>query len=236
MKSVAIVLAAGSGSRMNSETPKQYMELRDNPLIYYSLQAFEDSSIDEVILVVGENEVEYNRKNIVDKYKISKVREVIIGGSERYFSVYNGLKAIKETDYVLIHDGARPFISHDLIEGVLQEVEQYKACVVGVPSKDTIKIVNDNNLVINTLNRNYTWIIQTPQAFSYSLVMKAYDALINKLKDLDENDSKLNITDDAMVVEHFTGHPIKLIEGSYSNIKITTPEDMVIGNALIKDY
>lgn len=236
MKSVAIVLAAGSGSRMNSETPKQYMELRDNPLIYYSLQAFEDSSIDEIILVVGENEVEYNRKNIVDKYKISKVREVIIGGSERYFSVYNGLKAIKETDYVLIHDGARPFISHDLIEGVLQEVEQYKACVVGVPSKDTIKIVNDNNLVINTLNRNYTWIIQTPQAFSYSLVMKAYDALINKLKDLDENDSKLNITDDAMVVEHFTGHPIKLIEGSYSNIKITTPEDMVIGNALIKDY
>lgn len=236
MRSVAIVLAAGSGSRMNSETPKQYMELRDKPLIYYSLQAFEGSSIDEIILVVGENEVEYNCKNIVEKYNINKVREVVIGGSQRYFSVYNGLKAVKEADYVLIHDGARPFISHNLIEGVLQEVVKHKACVVGVPSKDTIKIVDYNNLVINTPNRDYAWIVQTPQAFSYSLVMKAYDVIIKKLKDSDENDIKLNVTDDAMVVEYSTGHPIKLIEGSYSNVKITTPEDIVMANVLIKNY
>lgn len=236
MKSVAIVLAAGSGSRMNSDIPKQYMELRGKPLIYYSLQAFEDSSVDEVILVVGKDEIDYNRKHIVEKYKFSKVKEVVAGGSERYFSVYNGLKTIKEADYVLLHDGARPFVSLDLVEAILKDVRQYKACVLGMPSKDTIKIVNDNNLVTNTPDRKYAWIVQTPQAFSYSLIMKAYEAVIMELSSLGEYDTKLNITDDAMVVEHYTNHPIKLIEGSYTNIKITTPEDIIVGNALIKNH
>lgn len=236
MKSVAIVLAAGSGSRMNSDIPKQYMELRGKPLIYYSLQTFEDSSVDEIVLVVGKDEIDYNRKHIVEKYEFSKVKEVIAGGSERYFSVYNGLKVIKKADYVLVHDGARPFISHDLIEGILEGVKQYKACVLGMPSKDTIKIVNDNNLVTNTPDRKHTWIVQTPQAFSYSLIMKAYEAAIMELSFLGEYDTKFNITDDAMVVEHYTSHPIKLLEGSYTNIKITTPEDIIVANALMKNH
>ncbi len=236
MKSVAIVLAAGSGSRMNSDIPKQYMELRGKPLIYYSLQTFEDSSVDEIVLVVGKDEIDYNRKHIVEKYEFSKVKEVIAGGSERYFSVYNGLKVIKKADYVLVHDGARPFISHDLIEGILEDVKQYKACVLGMPSKDTIKIVNDNNLVTNTPDRKHTWIVQTPQAFSYSLIMKAYEAAIMELSFLGEYDTKFNITDDAMVVEHYTSHPIKLLEGSYTNIKITTPEDIIVANTLMKNH
>ncbi len=236
MKSVAIVLAAGSGSRMNNDIPKQYMELRGKPLIYYSLQTFEDSSVDEIILVVGKDEIDYNRKHIVEKYKFSKVKEVVAGGSERYFSVYNGLKTIKEADYVLVHDGARPFVSHDLVEAILKDVRQYKACVLGVPSKDTVKIVNDSNLVTNTPDRKYAWIVQTPQAFSYFLIKKAYEAVIMELSSLGENDTKPNITDDAMVVEHYTNHPIKLIEGSYANIKITTPEDIIVGDALIKSH
>lgn len=233
MKSVAIVLAAGSGSRMKSDTPKQYMDLAGKPLIYYSLHTFENSSVDEVVLVVGENEIEYNKRHIVEKYNFTKVKRVVAGGSERYLSVFNGLKSIDSADYCLIHDGARPFITIELIEKVLKQVNEHKACVVGMPSKDTIKIVNHDNIIIDTPNRNYAWIVQTPQAFSYSLIMKGYDKIIEELKASDKNNVGINITDDAMVVEYTTKHPIKLIEGSYTNIKITTPEDITIGNALV---
>lgn len=232
-KTVAIVLAAGSGNRMNSNTPKQYMDLGGKPLIYYSLHAFETSMVDEIILVVGENEIEYNKEHIIDKYHFTKVNKVVAGGLERYLSVYNGLKAIDRADYVLIHDGARPFLSTKLIERLLEELQTNNACVVGVPSKDTIKIVNDKNIIKSTPNRKNTWIVQTPQAFSYDLIMKSYNKIIEELKILDEEDVVINITDDAMVVEHTTNHPVKLVEGSYTNIKITTPEDIIVGNALI---
>lgn len=235
MKSVAIVLAAGGGSRMKSNTPKQYMDLGGKPLIYYSLHAFENSDVDEVILVVGENEIDYNKKQIVEKYNFTKVKRVVAGGFERYLSVYNGLKAIDGADYCLIHDGARPFMTSNLITNVLKQVEIHKACVVGMPSKDTIKIVNDENVITDTPNRNYAWIVQTPQAFSYSLIMEAYDKIIKELRVSDISKEDINITDDAMVVEHTTKHPIKLIEGSYTNIKITTPEDIIIGNTFLKN-
>lgn len=233
-KVVAIVLAAGSGSRMKSDIPKQYMDLGGKPLIYYSLHTFEESRVDEVILVVGENEVEYNRDHIVDKYNFTKVKKVIPGGSERYFSVYNGLKAIDKADYVLIHDGARPFITRKLINRVLGQVEEYKACAVGMPSKDTIKIANGEGMVEATPDRNLTWIVQTPQAFSYSLVLEAYEKIIDEINNNGKDGLGINITDDAMVVEYSTQHPIKLVEGSHLNIKITTPEDIVIGNALVE--
>lgn len=234
MKSVAIVLAAGSGSRMKSDTPKQYMDLAGKPLIYYALNVFEASSVDEVILVVGEGEIEFNKKHIIDKYNFAKVTKIIVGGKERYHSVYGGLKAIDSADYVMIHDGARPFITVSLIENVIRKVEEYKACIVGMPSKDTIKVVNEENIVTDTPNRTYTWIVQTPQVFSYELIMQAYNKIMEDLKLLGENNVGINITDDAMVVEYSTKHPIKLIEGSYTNIKITTPEDIAIGNELIK--
>lgn len=231
-KSVAIVLAAGSGSRMKSNTPKQYMDLGGKPVIYYSLYAFEISSIDEVILVVGENEIDYNWEHIVKKYNFTKVSKVIAGGAERYLSVFNGLKAIDYADYVLIHDGARPFITIEILEKVLLSVKEHKACVVGMPSKDTIKISDSNNVITSTPDRKYTWIIQTPQAFSYSIIMGAYSKIIDDIsKGLGSN---INITDDAMVVEYTSNYPIKLIEGSYLNIKVTTPEDLIIGDIFLK--
>jgi 2-C-methyl-D-erythritol 4-phosphate cytidylyltransferase len=227
-KTAAIIVAAGSGKRMSSDTPKQYLLLEGKPILYYSLKTFEDSNIDDIILVVGKNDVDYCRKEIVDKYNFKKIKHIVEGGKERYHSVYNGLAAIQGAEYVLIHDGARPFISLKIIESTIQEVIIQKACVVGVPSKDTIKLVNKQGIVYETPDRDTVWSIQTPQAFSYDLIMQAY----NKIMSLPIT-SIPNITDDAMVVEYITNHPVKLVMGSYSNIKITTPEDLVIGKAFL---
>lgn len=218
MKTTAIVLAAGSGKRMNSKVHKQYLLLKGRPVLYYSLKAFEDSPIDDIILVVGAGEIDFCRKEIVEQYGFEKVRAIVEGGKERYHSVYEGLKAAGATDYVLIHDGARPFVSQPIIERTLEAVCEYKACVVGMPVKDTIKIVDEDTFAKETPNRSTVWMVQTPQAFSYSLV---YDAYTRMLADEDAA-----ITDDAMVVERMTDYKVKLIEGSYQNIKITTPEDL----------
>lgn len=218
MKTTAIVLAAGSGKRMNSKVHKQYLLLKGRPVLYYSLKAFEDSPIDDIILVVGAGEIDFCRKEIVEQYGFEKVRAIVEGGKERYHSVYEGLKVAGATDYVLIHDGARPFVSQPIIERTLEAVYEYKACVVGMPVKDTIKIVDEDTFAKETPNRSTVWMVQTPQAFAYSLV---YDAYTRMLADEDAA-----ITDDAMVVERMTDYKVKLIEGSYQNIKITTPEDL----------
>jgi len=218
MKTTAIVLAAGSGKRMNSKVHKQYLLLKGKPVLYYSVKAFEDSRIDDIILVVGAGEIDFCRKEIVEQYGFKKVRAIVEGGKERYHSVYEGLKAAGETDYVLIHDGARPFVSQPIIERTLEAVCEYKACVVGMPVKDTIKIVDGDTFAKETPNRSMVWMVQTPQAFSYPLI---YDAYTRMLADEDTA-----ITDDAMVVERMTDYKVKLIEGSYENIKITTPEDL----------
>ena len=218
MKTTAIVLAAGSGKRMNSKVHKQYLLLKGKPVLYYSLKAFEESRIDDIILVVGAGDIDFCRKEIVEQYGFKKVSAIVEGGKERYHSVYEGLKAAGETDYVLIHDGARPFVSGPIIERTLDAVCEYKACVVGMPVKDTIKIVDEDTFAKETPNRSHVWMVQTPQAFSYSLI---YDAYTRMLADEDAA-----ITDDAMVVERMTDYRVKLIEGSYENIKITTPEDL----------
>ena len=226
-KTVAIVLAAGSGKRMQNSIPKQYLLLNDKPILYYSLKAFEESSVDEIILVVSKNDIDYCRKTIVEKYHFKKVSNIIEGGEERYHSVFYALKAISFADYVLIHDGARPFITAETIETTIVQVVRYSACIVGVPTKDTIKIVNEQGIVVETPNRDKVWLIQTPQAFSFEIIIKAYRMIM----DIEET---VNITDDAMVVEHTMQYPIKLVMGSYRNIKVTTPEDILIGEAFIK--
>lgn len=218
MKTTAIVLAAGSGKRMNSKVHKQYLLLKGKPVLYYSLKAFEDSLIDDIILVVGAGEIDFCQKEIVERYNFQKVRAIVEGGKERYHSVYEGLKAAGEADYVLIHDGARPFVSQSIIERTVEAVCEYKACVVGMPVKDTIKIVDEDTFAKETPNRSTVWMVQTPQAFSYPLIYDAYTGM------LAEEDTA--ITDDAMVVERMTDYKVKLIEGSYQNIKITTPEDL----------
>lgn len=225
-KYAAIVLAAGSGKRMNSKVHKQYLIIQDRPVLYYSLKAFEDSAVDEIVLVVGKGEEEFCRKEIVDKYGISKVKAIVEGGKERYHSVFEGLKQTSDADYVLIHDGARPFVNQNIIRRCMQEVQKYQACVVGMPVKDTIKIADEEGYAKQTPDRKNVWMIQTPQTFSYALIYEAYEEML-KTEDT-------AITDDAMVLERIKGKKSKLIEGSYRNIKITTPEDLLIANVYLQ--
>lgn len=225
-KYAAIVLAAGSGKRMNSKVHKQYLIIQNRPVLYYSLKAFEDSAVDEIVLVVGKGEEEFCRKEIVDKYGISKVKAIVEGGKERYHSVFEGLKQTSDADYVLIHDGARPFVNQKIIRRCMQEVQKYQACVVGMPVKDTIKIADEEGYAKQTPDRKNVWMIQTPQTFSYALIYEAYEEML-KTEDT-------AITDDAMVLERIKGKKSKLIEGSYRNIKITTPEDLLIANVYLQ--
>lgn len=222
----AIVLAAGKGKRMQSDVAKQYMMLSDKPILYYSLKAFEDNSaIDGIILVVGKDDIQYCITDIIKKYGFSKVHKVIIGGKERYESVYNALCVIDNVDYVLIHDGARPFLNDIIIDDVICAVKEYKACIVGVPTKDTIKVINSEGIVDTTPNRDTLYQIQTPQAFEYQLIKIAYDKLMMKpLK---------NVTDDSMVFELMTNHSVRIVEGCYDNIKITTPHDMIFAQSIL---
>lgn len=224
-KVIAIVLAAGKGKRMKSDTAKQYMMLGKYPVIYYSLKQFEQSGVDEIILVVGEGEVEYCRKEIVEKFQIKKVTNIIEGGKERYESVYYALATIKEGEYVLIHDGARPMITEEIIASSIENVKQYRACVVGVPVKDTIKFVDKDNYAKETPDRNFIWAVQTPQSFQLQIIKQAYENMM-----VSEDKS---VTDDAMVVERYTKQSIKMIMGSYENIKITTPEDLAIAKCFL---
>ena len=225
-KYAAIVLAAGSGKRMNSQVHKQYLIIQDRPVLYYSLKEFQDSAVDEIVLVVGKGEEEFCRKEIVDKYGISKVKAIVEGGKERYHSVFEGLKQTSDADYVLIHDGARPFVNQKIIRRCMLEVPEYQACVVGMPVKDTIKIADEGGYAKQTPDRKNVWMIQTPQTFSYALIYEAYEEML-KTEDA-------AITDDAMVLERTKGKKSKLIEGSYRNIKITTPEDLLIANVYLQ--
>lgn len=223
----AIVLAGGSGKRMGSRVHKQYLLMGGKPVLFYSLKAFQDSDyIDEIILVTGAGEEEYCREQILDAYGITKVSRITAGGAERYHSVWNGLQAADHDGYVFIHDGARPFVDDEMIKRAYKCVEQYKACAAGMPVKDTIKIVDKNGFVKETPDRNTLWMIQTPQVFDASLIKEAYSRLMQK------KDS--GVTDDAMVVEQMLRLPVKLFQGSYENIKITTPGDLEIGEGLLK--
>lgn len=230
-RTAAIVLAAGRGSRMKSKIQKQYLLLKGKPVLYYSLKAFEESFIDEIILVTGEEEIEYCRKEIVEKYGFTKVSHIVTGGKERYHSVFCGLQALTNCDYVFIHDGARPFVTEQILERAYETVQKEHACVVGMPVKDTIKLADENGFAKETPRRDLLWMIQTPQVFSYALVKTAYASFLEREQELLAQGIKM--TDDAMVVETFTDTGIRLVEGSYENIKITTPEDLRIAEALL---
>ncbi len=226
-KNTAIVLAAGQGKRMKSSIQKQFMLICGKPVLYYSLYEFQNSPrIRDIILVTGEAELDYCRREIVERYGFSKVSRIVAGGKERYHSVYAGLLACRDTDYVYIHDGARPFVDEGIIERTHAEVLKSGACVAGMPVKDTIKIADESGCISYTPNRSLVWMIQTPQVFSYELVRSAYE-----LQMADENPM---ITDDAMVVEQMLHRKVRLVEGSYRNIKITTPEDIPMAETLCK--
>lgn len=231
VKTAAVILAAGSGKRMGGDTKKQYLLLAGKPVIYYSLKAFQESFVDEIILVAAPGDEEYCRIEIVEKYRLHKVSCIAEGGKERYHSVANGLKRLGECDYVFIHDAARPMVSEAILERAYQAVCECQACVVGMPVKDTIKIADEDGYISSTPNRNLLWMVQTPQVFRYTLIKNAYDELLVKEKEL--RSRGIAVTDDAMVVETLTGHPVKLVHGAYENIKITTPEDLKIAEEFI---
>lgn len=224
-KVTAIVLAGGKGSRMHSETPKQYLPLLGKPVLFYSLSAFAQSEADEIILVTASGEEDYCKKEIIEKYGIQKVAAVVAGGRERYHSVYCGLLAASDADYVLIHDGARPLISVPVINTSINKVKETGACVVGMPVKDTIQLVDDEGRITETPVRSRTWIAQTPQCFPYKTAVSSYNNVI-EAKDT-------SVTDDAMVVRKYAGVSAYMIEGSYENIKITTPEDIRVAEEFL---
>lgn len=227
-ENTAIVLAAGQGKRMNSSVQKQFLEIGGKPLIYYSLKCFQESSlIRDIILVTGEEFVPYCKKEIVNKYGFTKIKRVIAGGKERYDSVYQGLLACEDSEYVLIHDGARPFITQEILERGMEGVKETGACVIGMPSKDTVKISDEDGFVQETPDRNTVWTVQTPQIFSYPLIRVAHDKI--------RQGNMSGITDDAMVVEQESGARIRLVKGSYMNIKITTPEDLDVAEKFLKN-
>ncbi len=236
MAAAGIVLAGGKGTRMQSDVPKQYMELLGKPLLYYALKAFEESNVERVVLVTAEGEEEYCRKELVERYGFTKVTAVTAGGAERYASVWNGLQCLKkqadeeqgmlaEPDIVLIHDGARPLVTTELINRLITETEHYGACVAGMPVKDTIQMTDEGGAITLTPKRDSLWTAQTPQSFEFLLAYEAYEQLMDE--------SEISVTDDAMVVGLYTDRPIQMVRGSYTNIKVTTPEDLVLAEAFL---
>lgn len=234
----AIVLAAGSGSRMKSATAKQFMLLNGKPLLWYSLHAVEESEIiDDCILVTGEEDIPYVQREIVGKYGFRKVSAVAAGGSERWESVGRGLEVLirmpeNAKGYVFIHDGARPFLTEEIIRSTYEAVQRYHACAAAVPSKDTVKLADEEGFAQSTPDRKNVWVVQTPQVFDAGVIIRAYE----KLKKMAETQGResIGVTDDASVVELFyKSCPVKMAEGSYRNIKITTPEDLKIAETFL---
>ena len=219
----AIVLAGGRGKRMNYHKSKQFIEIKGKPVLVYTLEKFiYNKSIDEVILVLQEDEVDYCKKEVLQKYSL-KVDRIVIGGKERQDSVFNALEAMEKANIVLIHDGARPFISEKIIEEGIKYANIYGAAAPGVTPKDTIKIKNEDNISVDTPDRNTLVAVQTPQCFKYDEIYQCH----RKIKE--EN---AIVTDDTSVVERY-GHKVYLYEGDYTNIKITTPEDLILAERLI---
>lgn len=233
-KFAAVVLSAGRGKRMNSTVPKQYLILEGKPVLYYSLLAFERSMAEEVILVTGEADIAYCKKEIIEKYGLRKVKAVVAGGKERYHSVFCGLKALQDinsgSQYVMIHDGARPLVDQEILARCAKAAEEYQACAAAVPAKDTVKIADDNQFALQTPERSRVWMVQTPQVFARDMIYHAYQEIIER----ESRGEVLGITDDAMVVETVTEYKVKMVEGSYENIKITTPEDLKTAEVFLK--
>ncbi len=265
----AIVLAAGSGSRMHSTTAKQFMTLGNRPLLYYSLQAMEQSAvIDACILVTGKADLDYVRQEIVAGYGFRKVTAVVEGGRERHQSVWNALQVIAgkgedrgtgsnektrnmaepgsmvkkragnsrksdREEYVFIQDSARPFLTEKILQDTFADVCQYRACVAAVPVKDTVKLADGEGFASETPDRSLVWSVQTPQVFERDLIVGAYGRLQQEMPGLAARG--MTVTDDAGVVELFGGCKVRLTPASYENIKITTPEDIQVAEAFLKN-
>lgn len=218
-----IIPAAGQGKRMGAGKNKLLLEVNQRPILIHTLMIFEeDEQCEGIILAISpEDEMEF--RELITRYHIHKITAITFGGKERQQSVYNGLKAARQTGIILVHDGARPFVQLANIHALIHATEQYGAAVLAVPMKDTIKRVHDNE-VIETVERSSLWAIQTPQAFRVSILLAAHEAAIK---------SQFIGTDDASLVEQMNV-PVKIVEGSYDNIKLTTIEDLYFADAIMR--
>jgi 2-C-methyl-D-erythritol 4-phosphate cytidylyltransferase len=220
-----VIPAAGQGKRMKAGMNKQFIELHHQPVIVHTLKVFEqDDWCKGIILVINEAERKQFSK-LLERFAIKKVISMVSGGAERQHSVYNGLKAVKDSEIVLIHDGARPFITIEKIHQLVQVAEENGAAVVAVPVKDTIKRVSDG-CVDETVERSSLWAVQTPQAFRVSLVLEAHERAAQE---------GYVGTDDASLVERI-GKKVQVIEGDYRNIKLTTPDDLLFAQAILSKW
>ena len=232
-KYTAVVLAAGEGVRMHTATKKQFLNLCGMPVVAYSLRAFQqNNNISSVVLVVPKGYSDEALAMCI-RYGFYKVRNITEGSDKRFKSVFNGLKAAPpDTDYVLIHDGVRPLVSQELIDRCCKFVLMTRACVAAVPVTDTIKRGNIHGFAVETLDRRNLWNIQTPQAFSYPLLLEAYKSLQKTLEEYGADESR--ITDDAVIVENMTDCNVRIVAGDTANIKITTPDDLTVAEAFLK--
>jgi 2-C-methyl-D-erythritol 4-phosphate cytidylyltransferase len=238
----AILLAGGRGSRMGAEIPKQFMEVGGKPLIAYALEAVERSAIlDDCILVTATEDTERMRRTVLDRFPSEKVLAIAPAGSERCFSVANGIRALTEiqgscdagsggTDVLFVLDGARPFLTEEILQRCYESVLQYGSGVAAVRSKDTVRIADENGFVTSTPVRSSVWNIQTPQAFFYLEIRDAYESMLKAYEGKEPKD----ITDDACVYERFVSKTVHLTEGSYENLKVTTPEDLALMEQILK--
>ncbi len=223
-----VIVAAGKSSRMNSDINKQYIEIDGIPVIARTISVFENCDfVNEIIVVINYKDIIYFKENIVENYNFKKVISLVAGGTERQNSVLNGLNEVNnKCNIVLIHDGARPFIGQSSIINSVEAAKDFGAACVAVPVKDTIKKVNKDNNIDKTLERNTLWSIQTPQTFQYDLIMEAHKKALN--------DNFLG-TDDSVLVENL-GYKVKIVMGDYTNIKITTNEDLIFAEAIVENY
>lgn len=228
-KIFALVPAAGMGKRMGASINKQYLQLDGLPILTRTLSFFEQSDlVDGIIVVIPEDEIPYCREHVVKAAGFNKILEIVAGGRERQHSVMNGLLALGKYaalyDIIVIHDGVRPFITSDMLSNSIDVAAKSDGALVAVPVKDTIKLV-EHNVVRSTPEREFLWQAQTPQTFRYSIIMKAHELA---------READFCGTDDSSLVERAGGRVV-LVHGNYKNIKITTPEDMVLAQVFLAD-
>ena len=223
LKCTALITAAGSGKRMGFSEKKQFLSLLGKPILAYTLEKFQNTDeIDEIVLVLPEYDIDFCKKEILDKYGFNKVKTIVSGGSERQESVYKGILAVKEADIILIHDGVRPFVKKEEILKVIEDAEKNGASVLAVRVKDSLRFYDGN--VSKSVSRGNIWQVQTPQGFRKNIIYEAHEKAW---------DEEFFGTDDAALAEH-AGYNVSVVEGSYDNIKITTPDDLIIAEAILK--
>ena len=223
---IAIIPAAGIGARMRSDQAKQFIDLCGKPILAVTLNHFQKCSlVDKIVVVVSEDDVDYCNREIVDRYQQSKVCMVVAGGKRRQDSVRKGLESVGDLcKWVLIHDGVRPLVTAGLIEKVIKAAKKFRAVITGLPVKETVKELDDQGMVLQSVHRSHLWLIQTPQIFQFEDINLAHQKAIQ--------DGWEEATDDAFLIEKM-GIPVKIIKGDESNIKITTPQDLDIARFLM---